>query len=191
MSKERDRTRRGSRAPYTCGGCKWMRKKCGKDCLLAPHFPPQNTQEFEACQGVFGFSNMQRMLRFLGEQERQEAANSMKWEASMWTQDPVSGPLGQYKKLQQENNNLINLLNPPELGNNNNDDDDDDEVAPTHNARIQRSDFPHSLNHPGEGSTSSNRVEQEGQQCIQQQTHTLQDSDESQLNSEEKMTENR
>ena len=69
---------------------------------MAPHFPAaKNANEFEAVLHIFGVSAISKIFKVLNEHQRKEAANSLKWEALMWQQNPVHGPLGQYKRLYQ------------------------------------------------------------------------------------------
>ncbi|OIV97135.1 hypothetical protein TanjilG_00164 [Lupinus angustifolius] len=92
---------------HACAACRHQRRKCKEDCVLAPYFPMEKTQQYLAVHKVFGFSNMTKILSNLVEQERKEAVESFQWEAMMWQQDPVQGPLGAYKKLCDMINNLL------------------------------------------------------------------------------------
>ncbi|KAF1861619.1 hypothetical protein Lal_00026007 [Lupinus albus] len=92
---------------HACAACRHQRRKCKEDCVLAPYFPMEKTQQYLAVHKVFGFSNMTKMLSKLVEQERKEAVESFQWEAMMWQQDPVHGPLGAYKKLCDMNRFLL------------------------------------------------------------------------------------
>ncbi|GMY37660.1 LOB domain-containing protein 2-like [Fagus crenata] len=87
---------------FPCAACRHQRKKCPEGCLMAPHFPgSNNANEFKAVLHIFGVSAMSKIFKVLNEHQRKEAANSLKWEALMWQQDPVHGPLEQYKRLYQ------------------------------------------------------------------------------------------
>jgi len=50
------------------------------------------------------------MLRNLDEQGRKKAIESFDWEAKMWNQDPINGPLGAFTEAQNEIARLQNLL---------------------------------------------------------------------------------
>ncbi|WJX52125.1 hypothetical protein P8452_38267 [Trifolium repens] len=93
-----------------CAACRRQRKKCMRDCILAPYFPLNKLQEYKQVLRVFGYSNVTKMVQNLGEQERQNAINSIKWEAKMWTQDPISGPFGAYNVACKTITHLCNLL---------------------------------------------------------------------------------
>ncbi|KAK2447765.1 protein LATERAL ORGAN BOUNDARIES [Trifolium repens] len=93
-----------------CAACRHQRKKCMRDCILAPYFPKNKLQEYEEVHRVFGYNNVTKMVQNLGEQERQNAINSIKWEAKMWTQDPIFGPFGAYNDACKTIAHIWNLL---------------------------------------------------------------------------------
>lgn len=97
----------GNRA--ACAACRYQRRKCKEDCVLSPYFPTNKTQEYEAIHRVFGYSNISKMLTNLDDQARKEAIKSFEWEAMMWRQDPVYGPLGAYHKACNTITQLWNL----------------------------------------------------------------------------------
>ncbi|KAJ7947048.1 putative LOB domain-containing protein [Quillaja saponaria] len=78
---------------------------------MAAYFPAEKNDEYLSVQRVFGLKNMAKMLRELEERHREEVVKSLLWEASMWTQYPTEGPLGQYRKLQHELDLLRDSLN--------------------------------------------------------------------------------
>ena len=45
-----------------CAACKSLRRRCPKDCVLAPYFPPTNPQRFACVHKIFGASNITKML---------------------------------------------------------------------------------------------------------------------------------
>ncbi|XP_031378607.1 protein ASYMMETRIC LEAVES 2-like [Punica granatum] len=85
-----------------CASCKHQRKKCDEKCVLAPHFPAERKAEFDAAQKVFGVSNMSKMMKKVLPEQRTDVAESLIWEATCWTRDPVQGPRGEHKQLQHE-----------------------------------------------------------------------------------------
>ncbi|CAI0443064.1 unnamed protein product [Linum tenue] len=85
-----------------CAGCKYLRRRCPKDCLLAPYFPPNNPQRFESVHKVFGASNVARLLQQVAEDRRAEAADCMAYEASLRVSNPVYGCAGMVYQLQEE-----------------------------------------------------------------------------------------
>ncbi|XP_012079540.1 LOB domain-containing protein 2 [Jatropha curcas] len=85
-----------------CASCKHQRKKCGEDCILAPYFPADRSREFQAVHKVFGVSNVMKLVRSVREEDRKTVADSLVWEAFCRQNDPILGPLGEYRKIQEE-----------------------------------------------------------------------------------------
>nr|DAD21111.1 TPA_asm: hypothetical protein HUJ06_022574 [Nelumbo nucifera] len=93
----------GASVHHACAACKHQRKRCGEDCILAPLFTPEKTQQFQAVHKVFGVSNVQKMLRKLDSHEsRVKAAESLIWEAVHRQKDPIHGCYGEYKRVVEE-----------------------------------------------------------------------------------------
>lgn len=85
-----------------CAACKHQRRKCAEDCVFAEHFPAEKTEDFKNALEVFGVKNMARILNSLGSsEEREKAVASIVWEAKLWKEDPVNGPLGAYFQRDQ------------------------------------------------------------------------------------------
>ncbi|KAB2601287.1 LOB domain-containing protein 30-like [Pyrus ussuriensis x Pyrus communis] len=96
---------------HACAACRHQRKRCEEDCAMAPYFTNKD-EDFKAVHRIFGVSNMTKLLKQLEDQNHRGAAvQSFIWEADMWNQDPVNGPLGKYRKLERENELLRNALN--------------------------------------------------------------------------------
>ncbi|KAB1216529.1 LOB domain-containing protein 2 [Morella rubra] len=85
-----------------CAACKHQRKKCTKECILAPYFPAERTREFQAVHKYFGVSNVTKIVKTLTKEERKKAVDSLVWEASWRQKDPVLGPYGEYIKIFDE-----------------------------------------------------------------------------------------
>lgn len=97
---------------YACAACKHQRRKCTQDCVFPPYFPGNQSEEFQLVHKIFGVSNLSKIIKNLETpQDRQEAVESIKWEAAMWEQDPVHGPLGAYRKLEREFEALMKMKN--------------------------------------------------------------------------------
>ncbi|KAK7858471.1 lob domain-containing protein 24 [Quercus suber] len=71
-----------------CAACKSLRRRCIKDCVLAPYFPPTNPQRFACVHKIFGASNTTKMLEQLPLHLRPVAADCMSFEASTRVEDP-------------------------------------------------------------------------------------------------------
>uniref|UniRef100_A0A0D9W001 LOB domain-containing protein n=1 Tax=Leersia perrieri TaxID=77586 RepID=A0A0D9W001_9ORYZ len=85
-----------------CAACKFLRRQCSRDCVLAPHFPASDPHRYACVQRVFGAGNIARMLQHLPVQERGRAADSMAAEAYRRVQDPVYGCAGVINRLQDD-----------------------------------------------------------------------------------------
>nr|ASV63916.1 LOB domain-containing protein 12-like [Eucalyptus grandis] len=85
-----------------CASCKHQRKKCDEKCVLSPYFPAEKSVEFQAVHGVYGVSNVTKMVLAVREQDRRWVADSLIWEARHRQQDPVHGAFGEYQRIQNE-----------------------------------------------------------------------------------------
>ncbi|KAL2609288.1 hypothetical protein R1flu_027861 [Riccia fluitans] len=85
-----------------CAACKLLRRRCAKDCVFAPYFPPDEPQKFANVHKVFGASNVNKMLQDLPVEARGDAVSSMVYEADARVRDPVYGCVGAISSLQQQ-----------------------------------------------------------------------------------------
>lgn len=46
-----------------CAACKLLRRRCTRDCVFAPYFPPDEPQKFASVHKVFGAANVSKMLQ--------------------------------------------------------------------------------------------------------------------------------
>ncbi|KAK3222706.1 hypothetical protein Dsin_009731 [Dipteronia sinensis] len=83
-----------------CGACKYRRQKCTKECVFAPYFPPDQLHKFAKVHEVFGASYVAKLLSELCANLREDAVNSLAYEADMRLRDPVYGCVGQISILQ-------------------------------------------------------------------------------------------
>ncbi|KAJ6377241.1 hypothetical protein OIU76_026251 [Salix suchowensis] len=88
-----------SNSANKCASCRHQRRRCPTDCIFRPYFPLRKQIEFESARRIFGISNMERMLRNLGVQDRANSVESIIWEATCWSKDSINGPLGCLKRL--------------------------------------------------------------------------------------------
>ncbi|KAG0463462.1 hypothetical protein HPP92_018973 [Vanilla planifolia] len=80
----------GGRAP--CGACKFLRRRCGSDCVFAPHFASeQGAARFAAVHKVFGASNVSKLLQLVPPPRRHDAVVTIYYEAQARLSDPVLG----------------------------------------------------------------------------------------------------
>ncbi|XP_048136591.1 protein LATERAL ORGAN BOUNDARIES-like [Rhodamnia argentea] len=89
-----------------CAACKCQRRKCTQECVFAPYFPADQPQKFAYVHEVFGASNVAKLLNELHVSQREDAANSLAYEAEVRLRDPVYGCVGLISILQHK----LNLL---------------------------------------------------------------------------------
>ncbi|WOK96510.1 LOB domain-containing protein 6 [Canna indica] len=85
-----------------CAACKLLRRKCQPDCALAPYFPPDQPQKFAHVHRVFGASNVTKLLNEVHPHQREDAVNSLAYEADMRLRCPVYGCAGAIFVLQEQ-----------------------------------------------------------------------------------------
>ncbi|MBA0691328.1 hypothetical protein Goari_008958 [Gossypium aridum] len=95
---------------HACAACKHQRRKCESNCVFAPFFPASRAETFREVHKIFGVKNMTGILTPCTPDERKKAVESLEWEALAWTQDPVRGPLGLFRRLEEELQHLNDLL---------------------------------------------------------------------------------
>ncbi|KAK4347863.1 hypothetical protein RND71_034202 [Anisodus tanguticus] len=95
-----------------CAACKFLRRKCTQECVFAPYFPPDQPQKFANVHKVFGASNVAKLLNELNATQREDAVNSLAYEAEYRLRDPVYGCVGLVSilqhKLKQVQDDLLN-----------------------------------------------------------------------------------
>ncbi|KMT10660.1 hypothetical protein BVRB_5g117760 [Beta vulgaris subsp. vulgaris] len=85
-----------------CAACKFLRRKCMPGCIFAPYFPPEEPQKFANVHKVFGASNVTKLLNELLPHQREDAVNSLAYEAEARVRDPVYGCVGAISYLQRQ-----------------------------------------------------------------------------------------
>ncbi|KAI4365940.1 hypothetical protein MLD38_021876 [Melastoma candidum] len=85
-----------------CAACKFLRRKCMPDCIFAPYFPPEEPQKFANVHKIFGASNVTKLLNELLPHQREDAVNSLAYEAEARVRDPVYGCVGAISYLQRQ-----------------------------------------------------------------------------------------
>ncbi|KAL1814653.1 hypothetical protein ACET3Z_017227 [Daucus carota] len=74
-----------------CAACKFLKRKCLPDCIFAPHFPPEELQNFISVHKIFGASNVSKLLNEVLPHQREDAASTLTYEANARLKDPVYG----------------------------------------------------------------------------------------------------
>ncbi|KAG6505537.1 hypothetical protein ZIOFF_037893 [Zingiber officinale] len=87
-------------ASQACAVCKFQRRRCRPECLLAPFFPAKDAAKFQNAHRLFGVSNIQKIVRPLDPLQRAVAMETIIYESDMRAADPVSGCLGVVHQLQ-------------------------------------------------------------------------------------------
>ncbi|KAL5793234.1 hypothetical protein ACOSP7_001828 [Xanthoceras sorbifolium] len=85
-----------------CAACKFLRRKCLPDCIFAPYFPPEEPQKFSNVHKIFGASNVSKLLNEVLPHQREDAVNSLAYEAEARMKDPVYGCVGAISVLQRQ-----------------------------------------------------------------------------------------
>ncbi|KAI5665600.1 hypothetical protein M9H77_15453 [Catharanthus roseus] len=103
-------TVKGGTSP-ACAACKYQRRRCSSECILAPYFPANQTKAFQNAHRLFGVSNIMKILKQLStEEQREEAMKSIKYEADMRERYPVYGCAGIICQLRQQLRQAIEEL---------------------------------------------------------------------------------
>jgi len=101
-----------------CAACKYQRRKCSRDCPLAPYFPADKPKMFSNAHRLFGVSNIQRILKEIKDDDKKDAAmRSIIFESDIRAKSPVHGCLGvimdyggMLKQSMEELNHVKTLL---------------------------------------------------------------------------------
>nr|WKV35355.1 lateral organ boundaries domain protein 18 [Ipomoea batatas] len=84
-------TVKGGTSP-ACAACKYQRRKCASDCVLAPYFPANQPKMFQNAHRLFGISNITKILKQLDDEDQKaDAMKSIIFEADMRERFPVYG----------------------------------------------------------------------------------------------------
>lgn len=102
LSVDAVKKRKMSSSNSPCAACKCLRRKCTQECVFAPYFPPDNPQKFTNVHKVFGASNVSKLLNELNASQREDAVNSLAYEAEYRLRDPVYGCVGLISILQHK-----------------------------------------------------------------------------------------
>ncbi|CAI7928620.1 unnamed protein product [Closterium sp. NIES-54] len=105
-----------------CGACKFLRRKCTSTCIFAAYFSPDQSLRFANVHRIFGASNVGKLLQELPPPSREDAVNSLSYEAEARISDPVYGCVGALFALQQQvsrlarSETLHEFPHPPAVG---------------------------------------------------------------------------
>ncbi|XP_062091369.1 LOB domain-containing protein 11-like [Humulus lupulus] len=90
-----------ARLHQPCAACRMLRRRCDRNCLLSPYFPPEEIENFAGVHKVFGASNIIKMIQMVEETKRDDTVKSIVYEATARMRDPVYGCAGTIFHLQK------------------------------------------------------------------------------------------
>ncbi|MCD7463856.1 hypothetical protein HAX54_051564 [Datura stramonium] len=85
-----------------CAACKFLRRKCLPGCIFAPYFPPEEPHKFANVHKIFGASNVTKLLNEVLPHQREDAVNTLAYEAEARVRDPVYGCVSAITFLQRQ-----------------------------------------------------------------------------------------
>ncbi|KAE9610035.1 putative transcription factor AS2-LOB family [Lupinus albus] len=85
-----------------CAACKYQRRKCTSECLLAPHFPADQPNVFLNVHKLFGVSNIVKILKILEPNQKQIAMDSIIIQSNYRNKYPVHGCCEEICRLQYQ-----------------------------------------------------------------------------------------
>ena len=94
-------TIKGGTSP-ACAACKYQRRRCSKECPLAPFFPADQPEKFQCAHRLFGVRNIMSILKQVNPERKQDAMTSIIFESAMRARFPVHGCLGIIRQLQSQ-----------------------------------------------------------------------------------------
>ncbi|KAK7255600.1 hypothetical protein RIF29_29013 [Crotalaria pallida] len=84
-------SRNGNNTTQACAACKYQRRKCAPDCILAPYFPHDHQRQFLNAHKLFGVSNITKIIKFLDPHDKDQAMRTIIYQSDMRANDPVGG----------------------------------------------------------------------------------------------------
>ncbi|XP_027368344.1 LOB domain-containing protein 22-like [Abrus precatorius] len=85
-----------------CAACRFQRRRCGSNCVLAPYFPHDRQNQFLNAHRLFGVGRITNMLKTLDPQNRDIAASTIIYQSDMRAIDPVGGCYSLIHHLQSQ-----------------------------------------------------------------------------------------
>ncbi|KAL5579487.1 hypothetical protein UlMin_011929 [Ulmus minor] len=84
-------TTKGNGNAQACAACKYQRRKCAPDCVLAPYFPHDTQKQFLNAHKLFGVSNITKVIKNLQQPMKDEAMRTIIYQSDARANDPVGG----------------------------------------------------------------------------------------------------
>ncbi|KAK8618747.1 hypothetical protein V6N13_132728 [Hibiscus sabdariffa] len=85
-----------------CAACKYQRRKCAPDCILAPYFPHDRQRQFQNAHKLFGVSNITKIIKNLSPPEKDIAMRTIVFQSDARANDPVGGCYRIIQELQRQ-----------------------------------------------------------------------------------------
>lgn len=85
-----------------CAACKFQRRKCTPECVLAPYFPADQPKIFLNVHKLFGVSNIVKILKILEPTQKKPAMDSIITQANYRDKYPVHGCWEEICRLQYQ-----------------------------------------------------------------------------------------
>ncbi|RDX81699.1 LOB domain-containing protein 22, partial [Mucuna pruriens] len=85
-----------------CAACKYQRRKCGSNCILAPYFPHDRQKQFLNAHRLFGVGKITNMIKPLEPHDRDVAMSTIVYQSDMRARDPVGGCFRIVQQLQSQ-----------------------------------------------------------------------------------------
>ncbi|XVF74397.1 hypothetical protein PTKIN_Ptkin13bG0107300 [Pterospermum kingtungense] len=91
-----------SSTTQACAACKYQRRKCAPDCILAPYFPHDRQRQFQNAHKLFGVSNITKIIKTLNPPEKDIAMRTIVFQSDARANDPVGGCYRIIQELQRQ-----------------------------------------------------------------------------------------
>ncbi|WCJ39516.1 LOB domain-containing protein 22 [Euphorbia peplus] len=92
----------GNGTTQACAACKYQRRKCAPDCILAPYFPHDRQRQFLNAHKLFGVSNITKIIKNLNQPDKDEAMRTIMFQSDVRANDPVGGCYRIIRDLQRQ-----------------------------------------------------------------------------------------
>ncbi|XP_071685611.1 LOB domain-containing protein 22-like [Rutidosis leptorrhynchoides] len=92
---------RSNSTTQACAACRYQRRKCAPDCVLAPYFPHDRQRQFQNAHKLFGVSNITKIIKDLDPPQKDEAMRTIIYQSDVRAHDPVGGCYRIIRELQR------------------------------------------------------------------------------------------
>lgn len=92
----------GGSSTQACAACKYQRRKCAPDCILAPYFPHDRQRQFLNAHKLFGVSNITKIIKNLSPNDKDIAMRTIIFQSDARATDPVGGCFSIIRHLQRQ-----------------------------------------------------------------------------------------